>query len=119
MFKEIVKQAKAIVSAVDNWDDKTIEAVDKISHLSFIPESAKVAVDWVKKYEPRVINALAVGLNIAESFGEKNEKEFKSKEEKSQAKLNIALQEVKAVVKEDKDPVEMINSAVALVKSFL
>jgi len=109
--KEVLNQTKLVISVVDKWDDTAIAVLKSIASLPFAPVWLKTAAFLIEKYEKAIvekgktaidfIQSLLGGMEKAEELGEN--KEFDSKEQKSEEKLNIALAEVKPLLVQEKE----------------
>lgn len=65
-FLETVEKVKEIVEAIDKKDEEVIATTEKLA-----PESCKIAVELVKKYEPKVVTIILSAIAIAEAIGGK------------------------------------------------
>ncbi len=134
--KTVLNQAKSVIAVVDKWDDTAIAVLKSIASLPFAPVWLKTAAFLIEKYEKAIIEkgtatveflqSLLGGMEKAEELGEN--KEFDSKEQKSEEKLNIALAEVKPLIEQEqkeKDVIDTIQGVaekasgiIGLIKSF-
>lgn len=62
-FLETVEKVKEIVEAIDKKDEEVITTMEKLA-----PESCKIAVELVKKYEPKIVIVLLSAIAIAEAI---------------------------------------------------
>jgi len=124
--KTVLNQAKTVIAVVDKWDDTAIAVLKSIASLPFAPVWLKTAAFIIEKYEKAIIEkgssaidfviSLLGGMEKAEEHGEN--KEFESKEQKSEEKLNIALAEVKPLLVSVQGVTEKVSGIVGLINSF-
>jgi hypothetical protein len=55
MFINVIRTAKIIIQAVDNWDDSVIPLLEKAAENENSPAVFKQAVAVIKKWEPAII----------------------------------------------------------------
>lgn len=104
--KEVLNQTKLVISVVDKWDDTAIAVLKSIASLPFAPVWLKTAAFLIEKYEKAIIEkgkatidfiqSLLGGMEKAEVKGETTV--FEDKAQKSEAKLNMVLAEVKPLL---------------------
>lgn len=110
-FELVVSNIKRIALLIDKFDDKAIEFINAV--LPFMPEKFKSVVDYILKYEPKVVLFVLNIVEAIERLGGNGE-----------TKLNEAIKVTQnapseLAVKHSENFGGMINEAVSLVNSFL